>query len=184
MLCPSKTRFLKLTNGPFKWAMYCMYKLQDAGVGRKGPVLLDSLSKEELTAKCKQLLQLAQKAKQAKDGMWMYFFWCWVLLFLIGNLLLPLGLWEVVIWGKEIFNWGESENIQQFVQKDKPATDKKTSNFLWCFGYFSKNIFSVVIFQRTFSICKVRLKRKDANVLWWLGNVLDMRLGYAGGGAA
>ena len=46
-----------------------MYKLQDAGVGRKGPVLLDSLSKEELIAKCKQLLQLAQKAKQAKDGM-------------------------------------------------------------------------------------------------------------------
>ena len=37
-------------------------------MGRKGPVSLDSLSKEELTAKCKQLLQLAQKAKQAKDG--------------------------------------------------------------------------------------------------------------------
>lgn len=111
-----------------------------------------------------------------------FFFWCWVLLFLIGNFLLPLGLWEVVIWGKEIFNWGESENIQQFVQKDKPATDKKTNNFLWCFGYFSKNIFSVVIFQRTFSICKVRLKRNDANGLCWLGNVLDMRLCYAGGG--
>ena len=45
------------------------YIVQEVGAGRKGPVPLDSLSRDELTTKCKQLLQLAQKAKQAKDGM-------------------------------------------------------------------------------------------------------------------
>ena len=41
---------------------------QESGA-KKGS--LDSLSKEELISRCKSLLQLAQKAKNAKDGRWL-----------------------------------------------------------------------------------------------------------------
>jgi len=44
---------------------------QGGGDTRKAP--LDSLSKEELVVKCRNLLQLAQRAKQAKDGELYYF---------------------------------------------------------------------------------------------------------------
>lgn len=39
--------------------------LQDAGSKKAS---LDSMSKEELVGRCKNLLQLAQRAKSAKDG--------------------------------------------------------------------------------------------------------------------
>ena len=39
--------------------------LQDAGTKKAS---LDSMSKEELVGRCKNLLQLAQRAKSAKDG--------------------------------------------------------------------------------------------------------------------
>ena len=47
----------------------CLLKylfLQEASSAKKST--LDSLSKEELIGRCKNLLQLAQKAKNAKDG--------------------------------------------------------------------------------------------------------------------
>ena len=43
------------------WTLY----LQDAGTKKAS---LDSMSKEELVGRCKNLLQLAQRAKSAKDG--------------------------------------------------------------------------------------------------------------------
>jgi len=39
-----------------------------ASVDKKSPTALDCLEKEELIQRCKNLLQLAQKAKKAKDG--------------------------------------------------------------------------------------------------------------------
>ena len=38
------------------------------GSSGKGPAPLAELSKEELIQRCKKLLQIAQKAKAAKDG--------------------------------------------------------------------------------------------------------------------
>ena len=46
---------------------------QESGAAKK-PGALESLSKEELIGKCKTLLQIAQKAKKAKDGEFSIFF--------------------------------------------------------------------------------------------------------------
>ena len=46
---------------------HCNALSQDPG-SKKSPAPLDSLTKEELVTRCKSLLQLAQKAKVAKDG--------------------------------------------------------------------------------------------------------------------
>ena len=42
--------------------------LYEGSSGNKGPTPLAELSKEDLIQRCKKLLQIAQKAKAAKDG--------------------------------------------------------------------------------------------------------------------
>ena len=42
--------------------------LYEGSSGNKGPTPLSELSKEDLILRCKKLLQIAQKAKVAKDG--------------------------------------------------------------------------------------------------------------------
>ena len=42
--------------------------LYEGSSGNKGPTPLAALSKEDLIQRCKKLLQIAQKAKVAKDG--------------------------------------------------------------------------------------------------------------------
>ena len=42
--------------------------LYEGSSGNKGPTPLSELSKDDLIQRCKKLLQIAQKAKAAKDG--------------------------------------------------------------------------------------------------------------------
>lgn len=42
--------------------------LYEGSTGTKGPTPLSELSKQDLIQRCKKLLQIAQKAKAAKDG--------------------------------------------------------------------------------------------------------------------
>jgi len=43
--------------------------MAEEGASKKPPASLDSLSREELVVRCRSLLQLAQKAKAAKDAL-------------------------------------------------------------------------------------------------------------------